>query len=140
MIYYTKIEIRLANSDLQIHPGDSSSNPDHYRKLISTISALKRRSEKFSVVVQITDADSSIVADDGPLTNKMSLLAESLSKREMQVYRLAIGGLSNKEIAERLFVSVETVKSHRKSIVRKAKVKKIDDIKNLILQANRLIE
>lgn len=42
-----------------------------------------------------------------------------LSKREIEVLNLMIDGLTNKEIANRLFISLETVKSHRKHILEK---------------------
>lgn len=41
---------------------------------------------------------------------------ESLSERESEVLRLAINGLRNKEIAERLSLSVSTVKFHLRGI------------------------
>ena len=42
---------------------------------------------------------------------------ELLSKREKEVLRMMFDGLTNKEIAQRLFISYETVKSHRKHIL-----------------------
>jgi len=42
-----------------------------------------------------------------------------LSKREKEVLRLMFDGLTNKEIADKLFISFETVKSHRKNILQK---------------------
>jgi len=45
-----------------------------------------------------------------------------LSQREGDVLRCVIEGLSNSEIAERLFVSVETVKTHMRHIMDKLKV------------------
>lgn len=44
---------------------------------------------------------------------------DSLTPREMEIAELASEGLQNKEMAERLFLSPETVKQHLKSISRK---------------------
>ena len=43
-----------------------------------------------------------------------------LSNRERQVLELARQGLTTKQIAQQLYLSVETVKSHRKHIIAKA--------------------
>lgn len=48
--------------------------------------------------------------------------AEALSKRETQILRLVADGLSNREIAEQLFLSRYTVESHVKRIYRKLAV------------------
>ncbi|HST42623.1 MAG TPA: response regulator transcription factor [Conexibacter sp.] len=45
--------------------------------------------------------------------------APELSARELEVLRLIARGLTNREIAERLFLSVRTVESHRARIQRK---------------------
>lgn len=46
-----------------------------------------------------------------------------LSSRETDVLKLLSGGLSNKEIAEKLNVSIHTVISHRKNITQKTGIK-----------------
>jgi regulator of cell morphogenesis and NO signaling len=46
-----------------------------------------------------------------------------LSERERETLSLLASGLSNKEIADRLFISTHTVISHRKNIVRKTGIK-----------------
>jgi LuxR family maltose regulon positive regulatory protein len=43
-------------------------------------------------------------------------LDEALSEREYEVLRLIAAGLSNKEIAEKLFVSLNTIRTHTKNI------------------------
>jgi DNA-binding NarL/FixJ family response regulator len=44
---------------------------------------------------------------------------ESLTERELEVLKLLAGGLSNAELAEKLFLSETTVKSHISSVLRK---------------------
>jgi LuxR family maltose regulon positive regulatory protein len=51
-----------------------------------------------------------------------SKLVEPLSEREMEVFKLLENGLSNQEIAEQLFISMNTVKAHLKSIYSKLEV------------------
>ena len=50
-------------------------------------------------------------------------LVEPLSERELDVLRLVAEGMSNGEIAERLVVSVGTVKTHVHSIIDKLGVR-----------------
>jgi NarL family two-component system response regulator LiaR len=45
-----------------------------------------------------------------------------ISKREKEVLDLIAGGLSNQEIADRLFVSLNTVKSHSSNLFQKLEV------------------
>jgi LuxR family maltose regulon positive regulatory protein len=47
------------------------------------------------------------------------LLIEPLSERELEVLRLLTSHLPSTEIAQDLFISVNTVRSHLKSIYRK---------------------
>jgi len=46
-------------------------------------------------------------------------LPDGLTKREVEVLRLIADGGTNKEIAEKLFISIKTVESHRTNIFRK---------------------
>lgn len=46
-----------------------------------------------------------------------------LTRREIEVLKLVADGLTNIEIAEKLFISVTTVDSHRKNLISKLQVK-----------------
>ena len=60
----------------------------------------------------------------------------NLSRREKEVLKLLIENLSNEEIGEKIFVSKETVKSHRKNIYRKLGVNNVLDLYKLIVSNN----
>ncbi len=62
-------------------------------------------------------------------------LAEPLSERELEVLRLIAEGLSNRDIADKLFLSVGTVKVHTRNIYGKLNV---SSRAQAILQAQRL--
>lgn len=47
---------------------------------------------------------------------------EPLSQREKEIIALVVKGMTNKEIAEHLFLSVHTVMTHRRNIARKLEI------------------
>ena len=51
-------------------------------------------------------------------------LIEPLSTRELEVLRLITQGLSNREIGERLFLALDTVKGHNRRIFSKLQVQR----------------
>jgi len=56
--------------------------------------------------------------------NKRELELLNLSKRELEVLQLMSEGLSNKEIADRLFVSLSTIKTHSNNLFDKMNVER----------------
>ncbi len=58
-----------------------------------------------------------------PPTSQVQLLIEPLTEREIEVIRLIENGLSNLEIAAKLFISITTVKRHISNIYAKLDVK-----------------
>lgn len=65
--------------------------------------------------------DSIVTLNSSNIAN--SRLANSLTGRELEIIRLIAQELSTSEIAERLFISVATVETHRKNLFHKTGVK-----------------
>lgn len=57
-----------------------------------------------------------------------------LSRREKEILKLVANGSTSREVAEKLFISVSTVKSHRNNIMKKLKV---NDMASLVKVAIR---
>jgi len=58
------------------------------------------------------------------ILNKQELIERKISKRELEVLQLMAEGMSNKEIADALFVSLNTIKSHSSNLFEKLEVKR----------------
>ena len=56
--------------------------------------------------------------------NETELQQRNISKRELEVLTLMAQGLSNQEIAEQLFVSLNTIKTHSAKLFEKLEVKR----------------
>jgi LuxR family maltose regulon positive regulatory protein len=80
--------------------------PNYTAKLLAVFEAEERKSE-----------------DESHLPPAQSL-TEPLSQRELEVLQLIAQGLSNREISERLFLAVITVKGHNRNIFRKLQVRR----------------
>jgi DNA-binding NarL/FixJ family response regulator len=80
-----------------------------------------------SVTRRLLDRFARSLADHEPAPDSLS----SLTEREVEVLRLLASGLSNTELAERLFVSEATVKTHVSNLLRKLGVR--DRVQAVIL-------
>ena len=83
---------------------------------------------EFDDIIRIDETSEAIcnkifrISDTKPLSPS-SPLQKTLSDRETDVLKLLSGGLSNKEIADSLNISIHTVISHRKNISQKTGIK-----------------
>ncbi len=117
------------------HP-DLKSIRKSYRKLKAMIADLNAHNDAYRLILNVVKRRSPIEA---PATaERLESLMEKLSKREMQIFELAMKGFTNREISEALFIAVDTVKTHRKKIVGKAGVSKIEDIKDWLISGKFL--
>lgn len=84
--------------------------------------ALKIRKPKVETVI----VEKKVVLTAGPdfILNEEEVRRLNLSKRELEVLQLMADGLSNQEIASKLFVSLNTIKTHSAQIFEKMEVKR----------------
>src|SRR5688572_795418 len=96
--------------------------------------ALKLSKPKVQTVVVEKEV---YVRRDSFLLNERELNNLNLSKRELEVLQLMAEGLSNHEIAERLYVSLSTIKTHSRNLFDKLGVARrtqaIDKAKKLFI-------
>lgn len=57
------------------------------------------------------------------LYNSLTIEFPNLSKREREIANMILDGVSDRQISERLFISYNTVRTHRKKILRKTECK-----------------
>jgi LuxR family maltose regulon positive regulatory protein len=78
--------------------------PDYVDKLLAAFESEKQKSE------------------DKPDLPSANLLIDPLSQRELKILQLIAQGLSNREIGERLFLALDTIKGHNRKIFDKLQV------------------
>lgn len=86
--------------------------------------------QQFDAVIHINDDVSKIA---NRLKQSLQLPesrgeSEDLSERENEILISLVKGLTNKEIADKHFISIHTVISHRKNIVRKTGIKSVSGL------------
>lgn len=64
---------------------------------------------------------------------------DALSDREREIVRWVVCGLSNKEIAAQLFISLNTVLTHRKNIARKLDIHSVAGL-TIYAIVNKLVD
>jgi len=84
--------------------------------------ALKLSKPKINTVV--IEKEVFIKNNENFIPNESLISELSLSKRELEILNLISRGNSNEEIAEKLYISLSTVKSHNQNIFQKLDVKR----------------
>lgn len=73
--------------------------------------------------VEVSDYDAAVFIVNKKINGQFEVNHQKLTVREIEVLGLIMQGLTNHEIADKLFISYETVKSHRKNILEKTGAK-----------------
>ena len=81
---------------------------------------------------------------DSKALKNVSCAGFGITDREMEIIQLIAGGLSNKQIADKLFLSTHTVNTHRKNIMSKLGVNNTAGVvmfavKNRLLEPNQFL-
>lgn len=79
---------------------------------------------------------SSRLAEEHKERNRIELLAESLTARELEIFRMVIKGKLNKQIASDLNIAEHTVKLHRGKITEKLGVKSVPELVHIAEKLN----
>lgn len=84
--------------------------------------ALKLSGPKIETII----IEKKVFVTSGPafLVNEQEAVKLNISKRELEVLQLMAEGLSNQEISDRLFVSLNTIKTHASKLFEKMEVKR----------------
>lgn len=102
-------------------------------KLSSEVSALspdqiRERCEQIVSGANAINADVADYVEDVLLKRSRQIADIGLSQREIQIIRLSAEGLTAAQIAERVFLSVNTVNTHRQRIYRKMDVRNVSEM------------
>ena len=92
----------------------------------------KEINEMFDEMIYITDTEDAILNKFQNLLNRIEKKSvdsnEQLTGREKDVLRLLLQGFSNKEVADKLFISTHTVISHRKNVIEKTGIRSLSGL------------
>lgn len=89
--------------------------------------------KQFREVIEMSDSKQKVVSKIFNLLNDNKAGREQtenveLSNREIDVLIALVKGMTNKEISDKLFISVHTVITHRKNIIRKTGIKSVSGL------------
>ncbi len=86
-----------------------------------------------------TSISDEIIKNYATKRKKSSTLLPQLTKRELEVLKLFAEGYNNNEIAEKLFLSVRTIESHKNHILQKTNMKNSVELIKFAIK-NKIIE
>ncbi len=103
--------------------------PEAEKQLLSRIQELlfliRRFAEQIDIIVNVNvnDVSAAAFAIQKKQHTEIQINNQKLSIREIEILGFIMQGYTNQQIAEKLFISFETVRSHRKNILEKTGAK-----------------
>jgi DNA-binding NarL/FixJ family response regulator len=131
LIHVSRSDQCVSPADIDVLDAFASAYSLLHERMLNTERVHQQRTSIARAAARLTEEADRIAAaaisldiehDDAvepPTMSSDSALAASLSERERQVFGMLVLGASNADIAEELVITVETVKTHVKRILRK---------------------
>ena len=105
----------------------------HIQELIRLVKPVgKELNIQFNI--EVTDTNTALFMINRQ-KNKCPLICQQLTEREKEILNLIMKGFTNSQIAKNLFISIETVRTHRKHLFAKTATKNTATLINYYYQA-----
>ena len=129
-----KYILKLIKAGAKGHLGRDADRPE----ILEAIYTLRNGYEFYSKT--ITNILLSSYLNDKDIDKKeKENRQKDLSAREMEVLKLFAEGSSNREIADKLFISVRTVETHKNNIMKKINLKTTVDLVKFAIKNNIIV-
>ena len=125
---FSDIKLQLDKQEIEFYNNEewtSGTEEILMQRIYELISSLRpiAKSVHFDLNIEVNDIFTASFIINKKLKNECEINSHKLSVREIEVLGLIMLGYTTKEIADKLFISYETVKSHRKNILEKTGAK-----------------
>jgi DNA-binding NarL/FixJ family response regulator len=121
-------DIRFFESELWT----AESEMDLLARLQEVLSIIRSfgKTIEINISMQVTDQRTAVFLVQRKANGPFETHHQKLTVREIEILGLIMHGLTNHEIADKLFISYETVRSHRKNILEKTGTKNVVELMN----------
>ncbi len=120
--YFTTAETMVMNGDFFLpRRGKTVVVADGEGYVGNTVNHIAAKASEETIIEQLQQ----LLADDGGMSGEVN---KGLSSRETDVLQLIVKGITNKEIADKLSISLNTVLTHRKNITAKLGIKTVSGL------------
>ena len=132
---FSNVKLQLDKQEIDFYNNDdwtSETEEVLIQSIYELISALRPvgKSLHLDLNIEVNDIFTASFIINKKLKNECEIKSHKLSVREIEVLGLIMLGYTTREIADKLFISYETVKSHRKNILEKTGAKNTASLVN----------